>query len=335
MSAKHEIASLNTLNTQSSPERTFTMEKYNKRLEELREQMASRNRLERILKDLKAQRQELSDKVYELENEKLKEQADVEKLEGRSLAALYYYLTGQKEERLDKEKQEAYAARVKYDAALSELNAVEADIQNTENNLRAAQRSEQEYQKVLQEKAAFMKESGNSNASQILDFENQLAQLENQLTELREAISAGDSALATIRRILSSLENAEGWATWDMLGGGLIADACKHSSLDEAQSLVENLQIQLRRFKTELADVSVQADIQISIDGFLRFADFFFDGLLADWTVMDKIEQSKQQVIDTNNQLANVLNQLNSMLTSTEQEKKTTQNRMDHFIYEH
>ena len=65
------------------------MEKYNKRLEELREQMASRNRLERILKDLKAQRQELSDKVYELENEKLKEQADVEKLEGRSLSALY------------------------------------------------------------------------------------------------------------------------------------------------------------------------------------------------------------------------------------------------------
>jgi len=311
------------------------MEKYNKRLEELREQMASRNRLERILKDLKAQRQELSDKVYELENEKLKEQADVEKLEGKSLAALYYYITGQKEERLDKEKQEAYAARVKYDAALSELNAVEADIQNTENNLRAAQRSEQEYQKVLQEKAAFMKESSNPNASQILEFENQLTQLENQLTELKEAISAGDSALATIRRILSSLENAEGWATWDMLGGGLIADACKHSSLDEAQNLVENLQIQLRRFKTELADVSVQADIQISIDGFLRFADFFFDGLLADWTVMDKIEQSKQQVIDTNNQLANVLNQLNSMLTSTEQEKKTTQNRMDHFIYEH
>ena len=180
-----------------------------------------------------------------------------------------------------------------------------------------------------------MKESGNPNASQILEFENQLTQLENQLTELKEAISAGDSALATIRRILSSLENAEGWATWDMLGGGLIADACKHSSLDEAQNLVENLQIQLRRFKTELADVSVQADIQISIDGFLRFADFFFDGLLADWTVMDKIEQSKQQVIDTNNQLANVLNQLNSMLTSTEQEKKTTQNRMDHFIYEH
>lgn len=311
------------------------MEKYNKRLEELREQMASRNRLERILKDLKAQKQELADKVYELENEKLKEQADVEKLEGRSLAALYYFVIGQKQDRLDKEKQEAYAARVKYDTAVSELNAVEADIQGTESKLRAAQRSEQEYQKVLQEKAALMKKSGNSNSSQILEFENQLAQLENQLTELKEAISAGDSALATVRRILSSLENAEGWATWDMLGGGLIADVCKHSSLDDAQNLVENLQIQLRRFKTELADVSVQADIQISIDGFLRFADYFFDGLLADWTVMDKIEQSKQQVITTNNQLANVLNQLNSMLTTTEQEKKTTQNRMDHFIYEH
>lgn len=311
------------------------MIEYNKRLEELRQQIARKNRLEYLIKDLQKQQQELSDKVYELEQIKIKEQTDADKLEGRSLAAFYYSVIGKKDAMLDKERQEAYAARVKYDAALSELNAVESDIQKYQVDLRAAQKSEQLYQQTLEEKAAYLKASNSVDANEIIAFENQLTYLENQLIELKEAISAGESAVETVHQILSQLDDAEGWATWDMLGGGLIADACKYSSLDEAQELVECLQVQLRRFKTELADVSIQSDIQVSIDGFLRFADFFFDGLFADWAVMDKIDQSKQQVVDTNNQLANVLKELDRLTASVEQEKKITKTRLDTYIYEH
>ena len=75
------------------------------------------------------------------------------------------------------------------------------------------------------------------------------------------------------------------------MGGGLIADLAKHSRLDDAQASVEYLQSQLRAFRTELADVTISADFQVNIDGFLRVADYVFDGIFADWAVLDRINQ--------------------------------------------
>lgn len=310
------------------------MSKYNERLEELRQQMARKNRLHFIIKDLKAQQKELSDKVYELERCKIKEQRDVDKLEGRSLAAFYYSVVGKKAEMLDREKQEAYAARVKYDTVLSELGAVEADIQSAEAELRSLQWAEKRYQQTLEEKAKAIRAAGLSEAADIMHLEEELVRMESQKKELSEAVSAGECARNLADKVLSSLDKAEGWGTWDLVGGGVISDLAKHSHLDDAQNAVESLQIQLRRFKTELTDVTVEADVKVNIDGFLRFADYFFDGLFADWTVLDKISQSQSQVQQTRSQINDVLSRLNRMITVVEQERNATRAKLDELILE-
>lgn len=81
---------------------------------------------------------------------------------------------------------------------------------------------------------------------------------------------------------------------------------------------METLQTQLRRFKTELADVTIDADIQVSIDGFLRVADYFFDGIFADWAVLDQIHQSQEQVHQTRSQICGVLDHLQALMEQTE-----------------
>ncbi len=60
-------------------------------------------------------------------------------------------------------------------------------------------------------------------------------------------------------------------------------------------------------FKTELADVEIAADLQVAVDSFLKFADFFFDGLFADWAVLDHINQAQSRVEDTKGQIKRVL----------------------------
>ena len=142
----------------------------------------------------------------------------------------------------------------------------------------------------------------------------------SQKQELQEAVDAGSAAVACADQILSELDSAEDWGTWDLIGGGLITDLVKHGHLDEAQAAVENLQTQLRRFKTELADVTIDADIQVSIDGFLRVADYFFDGLFADWAVLDQIHQSQEQVHRTRSQICGVLDHLQTLLEQTQGE---------------
>lgn len=103
-----------------------------------------------------------------------------------------------------------------------------------------------------------------------------------------------------------------------MMGGDLIADLAKHDRLDQAQEMVEQLQVELRRFKTELTDVSIDAEMQVKLDGFLRFADYFFDGLFADWAVMDHIENSQKQVSQTRQQVEEVLASLESRRDAVE-----------------
>ena len=53
--------------------------------------------------------------------------------------------------------------------------------------------------------------------------------------------------------------------------------------------------------------------MQVNIDGFLRFADYFFDGLFADWAVGDKISQSMNFVSRTRDKISRTLDKLSSM----------------------
>lgn len=72
--------------------------------------------------------------------------------------------------------------------------------------------------------------------------------------------------------------------------------------------------------------------MQVNVDGFLRFADYFFDGLFADWAVLDKISQSQSQVQNTKSQIERVLSRLNSMMQAVDQEQAQIKNKIDTLV---
>ena len=282
-------------------------------LKELWQQVAEKKSCEAKQKELTAQRDTLADRLKKLEKSKLAEQADVDRLEGHSLAAFFYQVIGKMDEKLDKERQEAYAARVKYDAALHDLSSVDADMEQIQNRLVRLSDCERQYQAALSEKIKSIKASAHPAAQQVAESESRIAALKVQKRELLEAINAGKTALHTVNEVLETLDNAEGWSTWDVMGGGLMADLAKYEELDDAQEQIEQLQVELRRFKTELADVEITADLQVTVDSFLKFADFFFDGLFADWAVLDHINQAQSRVENTKGQIKRVLALLKKM----------------------
>lgn len=128
--------------------------------------------------------------------------------------------------------------------------------------------------------------------------------------EIREAIMAGERALASLRLAKEKLDSARNWGIFDLLGGGFITDMIKHSKLNDASSYVENAKKDLLVFQRELRDVQVMRDIRIEVGGFLSFADFFFDGLVADYLVQSKISEARQQVDDAIYRVEGLLGQL-------------------------
>lgn len=286
---------------------------YDDRLRELHTRLARKNRLEDQIAELRKQRHDFQERIWKLRTVMEKEQLDVDKLEGRSLAAFFYNVTGKMDKKLDQERREAYAARVKYDGAARELAAVEADLVRCESELSSLKNCQEEYQAALEEKKNAVKSAGGAAAEELLEMEERLAVLSSRKQELDEAVYAGQTALYSVEQVLNNLDSAEGLGTWDMFGGGLLVDLAKHSHLDEAQAGIESLQSQLRSFKTELADVTVDAEAQVNVDGFLRFADYFFDGIFADWAVMNEINNAQEQVLQTKYQIESILSKLRAM----------------------
>lgn len=286
------------------------MSSYDDQLRHLQAQCAKKHKLEAVTNELRTQRDAYTARIQALEKTARDEQADVDRLEGKSLSSFFYHVIGKKDEKLTQEKQEAYAARAKYDAAVRELAAVEEDLRRSQAALDALANCEIQYATVLREKTQAVKAAGGSVAKQIFTLEERISYLTVQIQELEEAIAAGEAALATTDQIADRLHSAENWGTWDLVGGGVFADLAKHNHLDEAQASVELLQSQLRRFKTELADVTIDANIQVNVDGFLRMADYLFDGIFADWTVLEKIKQSQEQMYHTRVQICQVLEDL-------------------------
>lgn len=105
------------------------------------------------------------------------------------------------------------------------------------------------------------------------------------------------------------------WGTYDIIGGGILSTAIKHGKLDNAAAQINRTHSYLNTFRTELADVGKSiGNINIDISSFLRVADYFFDGLLADISVQSKINDAIYQVNITTNKVDTVIQDLNRNL---------------------
>lgn len=131
--------------------------------------------------------------------------------------------------------------------------------------------------------------------------------------EIREAIQAGERALKSLREAERRLSSAGSWGIVDILGGGLITSAVKHSKIDAASSYLNEAKADMRVFQRELKDIPDMDGLGIDIGGFLTFADFFFDGLIADCMVQSRIRDAQNRVSSAAGRVEAMLRKLRAM----------------------
>lgn len=309
------------------------MDYYKEQLDQLREKMARKRKLSTEVAALEDQRSGLAARVQQLKEETYKEQLDVDQLENFSAAKLFYQIMGKLDERLEKEQAELYAAALRYDSARQELHAVEADLAARREELSLLGNCEAEYNRLLEARARELRQDPQSpTARRLLALEERQAQLAARSKELQEAIQAGYDALSDISSIESALSSAEGWGTWDVFGGGLISDLAKYSHLDDAQQQINGLQRSLSRFRTELADVDIRTGIQVEVDSFLRFADYFFDNIFTDWAVLDRIRRTQSQIHEVDGSVRTILYRLERDLDQCQRDSEAVRQELKDFL---
>ena len=136
----------------------------------------------------------------------------------------------------------------------------------------------------------------------------------NRELEIREAIEAGERALDSLKDARSSLDSARGWGLFDLFGGGAISGFIKHSRIRDAKDSLYRAKVDLERFRDELDDVRDLQNMNIEIGDFLTFADFFFDGFLADIMVQSKIREAQDNLDDAIERVSVLLRNLRAGL---------------------
>ena len=128
--------------------------------------------------------------------------------------------------------------------------------------------------------------------------------------ERQEAIRAGERALDSLRDAQHYLGGARLWGIVDLFGGDTFSGLLKHVKLGDAKRSLERAKNDLRIFQKEVRDVRSLQNVDINIGGFLTFADFFFDGVIADYLVQSKIRKARAQVEEAIRRVEQVLDEL-------------------------
>ncbi|MYL51186.1 hypothetical protein GLV98_16945 [Halobacillus litoralis] len=308
------------------------MEELHESLMEARRRYLEKERLHREREQLKKEHKELRAKERRYLEMLEEEQEDVEKLERMSLTNLFVTITGKKLEKVEQEKREALEARLKWREAHQSSLEVEKEVENISESIAAYGNPKEEYDGLYQRKKQFLISKGEEKGERLLELSEKRSMLQAELVEISEAIDAGQSAIRALEDASTSLTSAENWGALDMLGGGLLTTAVKHSRVDDADTAIHTAQRYLRKFANEIDDLGNHYDIHIHISGGLKVADYFFDGLLVDWFVQNKLQSSHEEVREVRKKTHAVLLDLETLNRQFEKEEGALTEEMDRIV---
>lgn len=300
----------------------------NEQLEGMRTYQSYGNKIE----EFRNQLGQLEEEIQELNKSFEKEQKDVSRLEKGGLVSFYLKMRKKYEETMDKEVLEAAAAKAKLEDKKFEEQDLQRRIAGLESEKARFAGCEARYQELYEQKLNELLVGDNQEKVAILNYRIRISEAEQNKKELQEAIDAGNCVLEGIEAVEESLEDAEGYGSWDIMGGGMMVDMMKHSSLDDAKEQVDYVQSLMRNFRTELADVKMDLDIQINTDGFARFADFFFDGLFADLSMQDRIHEAQESVEESRDKVEEVIERLKKLFQEENDQIAEFQHEIDQIV---
>ncbi len=297
---------------------------------QLSQVIEKRRRKEKIQANLAQVNEYLEEKnklLEALKKQLEKEQVDVERLEKLSLTGLFYTVLGSREQQADKERQELLAAQLKFQQARQSINALRADQESLKSQLNDLQGVEGEYAWLVERKKTILSQANPQVATELTRLAEQIANRNAEIREIDEALAAAKGALASLDQVVGSLESAEEWGYWDILGGDFLSTAIKHSHVDDARDAMQDAQARISRFNRELADVKRSMNASIEIGNLETFADYFLDGLIVDWVVQSKIQDSLEQSRQARKSIAGAVENLRRLRNATLDQIRDLNNR--------
>ncbi|MFK8005477.1 MAG: hypothetical protein AB8H03_03865 [Saprospiraceae bacterium] len=257
-----------------------------------------------------------------------KEEEDVHNLDKVSMQSLFQTILGNKQEALEKERQEYLMAVLQFQGAEKNLMALKFEKEILEKQLSGLFQAEMTFDNLFKKyEQTISSQLDNKTKAKIKAIDLRILNHEERIVEIREAIRAGKKAEKVLTKIIDDLSEVKTWGNSilakkkiKIYGGGSAADA-KKKFLYHAKNDAQKANILLEHFEIEILDIYTQfkLDYRQYIKSFTNFLEIFYDNLITDWIIKEDIKNTSYAIETIHDKVLRILAMLDNEIVKTKE----------------
>lgn len=253
------------------------------------------------------------EKKDSIENQMIKELEDINKLEKMSVKSIFHKVLGNKEEQLEKERQEYLQVTLQHKEIINAIEVLDFEKSVLEKKVVSIDDLINELEGLKEVRASEILSTPSNLRNQLKLIHKKQDDIKRYEVELKEAYSIGASTLKSLDIVMRHLKNAKDWGSRDMMtsrNGGYVKSQ-KHGAIDRAMNEITRTKILLHNFNKELSDVGYSnTRLGLQVDSIARFPGIIFDNLISDWIVQNKIKGVLSTVSNLNDDVTLIMHSI-------------------------
>lgn len=253
-----------------------------------------------------------------------KEKKDVEELEKLGWQSLFHRVLGNKEQQLEKERQEYLLAFLKYERCEDEITTLEYEHKIVEQKLSQSANAETELQTLMKEKLKELDSFKPENRKSIIEIIENIRNHHYRVNEIQEARRQAQKLRTGVNKLVKALEDIK-WGSSKSFFDRIDSDYKNLKNARNIRKLFNYPSNGIHKLKKELGDISSRYDLhyEFILKTFNDFDDYFFDGLISDWIVQEKIDHSLNIITTAGDRLTRIIFMLEQDIEQTHEFIKT------------
>ncbi|KAJ8075185.1 hypothetical protein PM082_019513 [Marasmius tenuissimus] len=270
------------------------------------------------LADLEGRVKNIKANVEKLSNVTKKERKEHESLRDSTARRLAAKMTGKKqkfEEKREKEEKEYVEALEKEMKERDNLKTIETMIAEGRDVREDLSRKSQKLAEAEREIHALYERIFDGPTQEFPrddQLESQLEQSQQAYNRIQDHMNRQSRAVHLLkeadnamRHCLAQMQEALGYSTWDVYGGGTMADMMERSALGNAAIAASRAQMLVNQAQQTSPDVRNVGPIRVY--EISMFGDVFFDNIFSDIAAHNKMEANRNELMQHHDRIRNEL----------------------------
>lgn len=309
------------------------MQKTDQQLTELHEKKVLKEKLEIHKTGLSEKLKERKKEQANLQLQLHKSERKIEDLENLSIRNIFLKVLGNKEEQLERARQNYLMCYLKYNNCKERITAKEYELQLIRKKLIPLSGIDKEFEGLLKRKAQYLKVKNRDLAKEIVRIENSARTCRYKRKEIAEAVESAEKAVEQLGKLMKALKHIKSWE---------LAERTHYMHEDKiyVKSLLSEVQqadMALDDLMDELHDVSEHyaMDYKPFVKRMADFLEYFYDGLISDWILHKKLTVSINLVVETIDKIKRIMAMLLNDNEDANEEEQLAEKLLEELLLEH